>query len=370
MGEALPVSVKNERSSNIELMRIVMILLIIMHHYVVNSTVMDTVQMNAITPNVIFLQFWGLWGKTVINAFILVSGFFLCTGRLTWQKYLKLLMEILFYNIVIYVVLLMLGYETLSLKALFKVFFGLFHYVGGGFAYSFMTFYLFVPFLNLLIKNLNSNGMKRLLALLLFVQVVTVTFFFSHAFNEISWYMTIYIVGAYLRLHAGSWARQFSFSLKWLGFLVFLAWVSVLGIDYLCYYFQRGSWNTAFYFVSDSSKLLAFLIGVAIFQSFRNLPLGYSRFINELSKTTFGVLQIHANSDAMRKFLWQDLVQVPSMLNAPLLSLIFHAMMSVVLIYVVCAAIDYARIELLEKPVMKWIDSNSDKLEGLIAEKI
>ena len=191
---------------------------------------------------------------------------------------------------------------------------------------------------------------------------MTVTFFFSRAFNEISWYMTIYIVGAYLRLHAGVWSKSLFFSLKWLIVLVFLAWMSVFGIDYLCYHnIYHGGWFSAFYLVSDSSKLFAFLIGVAIFQTFRNLPLGYNRFINGLAKTTFGVLLIHANSDAMRKFLWQDLVQVPAMFAAPLQSLVLHAAVSAVLIYAVCAVIDYVRIEILERPVMRWINSRYRK---------
>lgn len=361
MGEALFDSREKKRSSNIELMRIVMILLIIMHHYVVNSTVMDAVHMDAITPNVIFLQFWGMWGKTGINAFVLVSGFFLCMGSLTRQKYLKLLLEIMFYNIVIYVLLLLLGYEVLSLKALFRVFFEVFYEAGNSFSASFMLFYLFVPFLNIFIKNIDEKEWYHLLVLLIFVQVVTVTFFFSHAFNEISWYMTLYLLGAYLRLHAGDWSRKFSLSWRYLVGFVLLAWISVLGIDYLCYQLHRGGGYSAFYFVSDSSKLLAFLIGIAIFQVFRNLPLGYNRFINELSKTTFGVLLIHANSDAMRKFLWQDIVQVPTMLDAPLFSLVCHATVSVMLIYIICAAIDYARIYFFEKPVMAWIDSRYGK---------
>ena len=107
--------------------------------------------------------------------------------------------------------------------------------------------------------------------------------------------------------------------------------------------------------------MLAFLIGVAIFQTFRNLPLGYNRFINGLAKTTFGVLLIHANSDAMRKFLWQDLVQVPAMFDAPLHLLILRAAMPAVLIYAVCAVIDYAWIEILERPVMRWINSRYRK---------
>ena len=41
------------RSSNIELMRIVLMLAIIAHHYVVNSSVMDGITLDSLTPNIV-----------------------------------------------------------------------------------------------------------------------------------------------------------------------------------------------------------------------------------------------------------------------------------------------------------------------------
>ena len=99
-----------------------------------------------------------MWGKMAINAYVMVSGFFLCTSSLTWQKYMKLLLEILFYQFVLYGILILLGYATLAPKELFKTIFALFYGAGHSFVSSFMLFYLFVPYLNKLLDSIKNKG--------------------------------------------------------------------------------------------------------------------------------------------------------------------------------------------------------------------
>ena len=120
-------------------------LAIIAHHFVVNSTV--NLQYNYLNPttNQYFLEIWGMWGKTAINSFILISGYFLCKQALTWQRYVKLLAQIVFYNIVIYFIFIATGYEPLTLKGVYKSLLGLLSYINHGFTASFMVFYAFVP---------------------------------------------------------------------------------------------------------------------------------------------------------------------------------------------------------------------------------
>lgn len=350
------------RSSNIELMRIVLMLAIIAHHYVVNSSVMDGITLDSLTPNIVFLQYWGMWGKMAINAYVMVSGFFLCTSRLTWQKYLKLLFQILFYQFVIYAILIAMGYATLAPKEAFKTIFALFYGAGHSFTSSFMIFYLFVPYLNKLLNSLKTGRVERFLLLLFFVNTITVTFFKSNAFNEISWYMNIYFVGAYLRLYAGAWSKRLSFAIKWLIVFAMLSFLSVAALDIIGGHSHKG-WSFAYYFVSDSSKIMAFLVSICVFLFFKNLPMQHSHFINMVAKTTFGILLIHAHSDAMRTLLWRHLADVPSMLNAPFSSLVLHAILCAVLIFSVCSFIDYFRIRYLEQPVMNMIYKNSSLIE-------
>lgn len=212
-------------------------------------------------------------------------------------------------------------------------------------------------------------GVKRLLVLLLFIQVITVTFFFSRAFHEVSWYMTIYIVGAYLRLWAGDWAKDLRFAGRWLVIFVLMAWLSVAAIDFAGYNLHKGSWQLAHYFVNDSSKILAFVISVSVFLFFKNLPLPHSRFINTVAKSTFGVLLIHANSDAMRTMLWKHIVKVPEMVAASLPELVFHAVVWAVVIFSVCSIIDYCRLRWVERPVMNYIYEHSEVIEKNVGIK-
>ena len=61
-------SIKNRgRDSNFELFRIILMLLIVAHHYVVNSGLVQLYDFNHITGNMIFLQLFGFAGKMLVS---------------------------------------------------------------------------------------------------------------------------------------------------------------------------------------------------------------------------------------------------------------------------------------------------------------
>ena len=108
---------------------------------------------------------------------------------------------------------------------------------------------------------------------------------------------------------------------------------------------------------------LAFIIGLAAFMTFKNIPKFYNRTINFLAAGTFGVLCIHASSDAMRRWLWQDVCNVPDMLHAPLGSLIAQAIAVPVAVFIICSLIDYLRRRYIERPLFKRFRTSSSKVE-------
>lgn len=77
-----------QRQSNIELFRIITMLLIVCHHYVVNSGLFPLIQSNPDSPQSVFLSLFGMWGKTGINCFVLISGYFMCQSKITLKKFL------------------------------------------------------------------------------------------------------------------------------------------------------------------------------------------------------------------------------------------------------------------------------------------
>ena len=60
--------IEKRRESNIELYRIVLMLPIIAHHYVVNSGLLEIIYENPLSGKSFFLFIFGAWGKVGIIA--------------------------------------------------------------------------------------------------------------------------------------------------------------------------------------------------------------------------------------------------------------------------------------------------------------
>lgn len=99
---------KAHRNSNLELYRIIVMLFIVAHHYVVNSGLFQLMSESPLTVNSAFLYLFGMWGKTGINCFVLITGYFMCKSTTTINKFFKLLFEVIFYKIVIYLIFVLL----------------------------------------------------------------------------------------------------------------------------------------------------------------------------------------------------------------------------------------------------------------------
>ena len=86
------------------------------------------------------------------------------------------------------------------------------------------------------------------------------------------------------------------------------------------------------------------VVSIFMFLFAKSINIGSNKFINLLSASTFGVLMIHANSNTMRKWLWQDVCKnVENFTSSSLLQFIFHAVVCTLVVYIVCVFIDIIR---------------------------
>ncbi len=76
--------------------------------------------------------------------------------------------------------------------------------------------------------------------------------------------------------------------------------------------------------------------------------MSYSRFINAVGGATFGVLLIHANSDTMRQWLWRETVDCVGHFSDSALWTLGYATVSVLIIFTMCAGIDWLRGRYIE----------------------
>lgn len=340
-------TIRGERSSNIELFRIISMLFIVAHHYVVNSGLLDCIEAQTVlTFKDYFLLLIGWGGKTGINCFVLITGYYMCKSDITIKKFLKLLGEVEFYNIAIFAVFCLTGYEAFSITGAMKAIFPFFN-ISKGFTSCFLLFYLLIPFLNKLIHVLKEKEHIQLIIWCLLIFTVLPSFVKANVtYNYITWFGVLYITASYIRLYPKKWFENY----KLVGSLAFatimLSWTSVFFLAFISRVLDKEI-GISYFFVADSNKVLALITAVFGFLFFRHLKIEYSKIINTFAASTFGVLLIHANSDTMRQWLWKDVCNGVNVYERDYWGL--HAIGCVVAIYIICSLIDMFRIRFIEK---------------------
>lgn len=357
----MPTALKpKHRSSNLELFRIITMILIVAHHYVVNSDLFAALlESNRHSVTNIFLVAFGAWGKMGINCFVLITGYFMCKSKITGKKYFKLLFEVMFYKIVIWTIFVAAGLESISLTSLLNTFLPTTS-VASGFTDCFLIFYLLIPFVNILIENLDRKKHLYLTATLVFAYTIMGAIpWFTVSFNYISWFFVLYLIAAFIRKYP---TLCFDNTKLW-GLLTLASVLISLASVVVIYMYGNKikiiSADDPYYLLSDSHRPMALITAVSAFMFFKNLKLPYIGFINTVGATTYGVLLIHSHSDAMRQWLWNDTLDIMGYYNSA--SIYLHAFVSVIIVFAACSLIDFIRIKTVEVAAMKVFDKFAAK---------
>ncbi len=265
----------------------------------------------------------------------------MCKSNITVKKFAKLLFEIMFYNIFIASIFWISGYSEFSLGRMLRTIIPI-HAISSNFDGCYLIFFLLIPFLNILLKNINEKQHLLLIILLGFTYV----FFgsvpgFAVTMNYVSWFIVLYVISSYIRLYPKMMFDKLS---VWL----IISIICVLACIASIFVTLFSGCEFVYYFVTDSNKLLALATGLSLFLLFKNIKIPYVKIINVIASSTFGVFLIHANSNTMRQWLWEDVLNNVGMYNSPYLY--EHAIVSVLVIFAICVIIDQMRIHFVEKP--------------------
>lgn len=278
----------------------------------------------------------------------MITGYFMCMSNISLRKFMKLLFEVYFYNFLITGIFLLTGYTRLSFSTIFYALVPIQSF-GVNFVACFMVFYLLIPFLNLLNQAMNQKQHLRLIVLCLLVYSVIGTIpKITLGVNYVSWFVVLYFIASYIRLYGfpikitnknWGWLTLLSLLIS-MASVVFMLWLSTVFVDKNV---------PVFLFVADSNHIMAVITALCSFMFFKDLKIGYSKLINMVGASTFGVLLIHANSDTMRQWLWQDLLDNVGQYGSS--ALYVHSILSVIAIFIICILIDKGRIWCVEKPL-------------------
>lgn len=352
---------KQVRQSNFELLRIVFMLLIVVHHYCINSgfeVIIDDYlrSSTSLTFNMFFIQFLSFGGKVGVNGFFIISGYFMITGKMKISKVYRLLSTVLFYNVAVFIFFNLLGYRYDTGTAIKDIIPLLFT-----FPYSFIASYLLIYLVSDIVnKALNSMTQRDFLflfAILFFYFTILGTYLAQNTFNYFFWGLAMYIVGAYIRMYPlPSLLNNKKFLI--LGILVSLLsiWTFILYIDF---YGNKINWLYWQYMQTDGNKITVLVMSICIVLLFKNITVKSSIFINTVAASCLGVFLIHTNSLQMIHWLWTNLFKNTEYIGSPYLWL--HMLFAVSSIYIVCTIIDYLRIRFIENPIFNKIESRNKK---------
>lgn len=346
------------RNSSFELLRIISMLLIVAHHFVVHGKFDLTV---SFSKNIFFLQSLSMFGKLGVNLFVLISGYFSCTlpppKHINFRKLLKLELEVIFYSSIIGVIFYNFSSSDFDFIDLLKTFTPLRSNLYW-FYRSYFALYLISPFLNSFIKSIDKTEFRKLL-LTIFVLWVILPFFPKTPAIEMSnltWFIFIYLCAAYIRYYHDDFKRNISFYSNFTISIFLLIILSVLSFDLL------GKWKKIFlsnydYFLPMNS-ILIFTLSISTLILFSKIDTGNIKWINIISSATFGVYLIHDNK-LMRDFLWVKIFNNQSYTNSN--KLILYSIAVILIVYILCTLIDLIRIYILEKPILKLFNRNKNR---------
>lgn len=283
------MSSQKQRSTNFELLRLVAIFGIILHHLVIKSAstcgYMQPYDFN--NNGVIGLIINGLVVGGV-NLFLLISGWF--GVKHIFKQVIRLILDCFVYSLVANAFcIFVLGYPFSVHDLLFSC-----NFLTNWFVVSFVIFLLMSPIIERAMANIDIKTMGYFVMLFTLINVV---FGFmlgqlnTNGYNFLN-FAYIYMIGRYLRML--SIKKSFQRYAR-LGYAVWVLCAVPLAIGFV-FLSQHSTWTPAVaqrYFGYNNP--LVVLSAVALFLPFTQLRI-QSAFINAMAKGVFGVFLLHTTS--------------------------------------------------------------------------
>lgn len=339
----------SKRQANFELLRVVAMLMIISLHYLVKGGIAVAFPFAAgENPAGAFAWLIEAFCIVAVNCYVLISGYFLAESAWKPGRVISLLLQVLFYSLLIPVFLLLTG--TVSMADLsvydwigFAFPLGTEHY---WFATAYIVMYLFAPFLAAGMEKMSRRELQIVLALLLVFFAVEKTILpvrlaTDRSGYDFGWFLCLSVVAGYLRKYGIKWLEKQSHALA--GYFVSCLWIWLSAL--LANGLAAGGRDTFAYYADmlySYNHLLCLAGAVCLFHVFKNLRLKEGRFagaVRRLAPYTFGIYLLHEH--VLVRYEWMKRLGVEQVEGSFLF--VPHMILCVLAVYAAGTAVDFVR---------------------------
>lgn len=334
---------KPQRNYALDLLRIISMLMIVSWHILGHGNVVESAKSG---PRYLLAFFLVLRVCCVVsvNLYVLISSYFLVNQKFRPSKMIHLYLEVLFWGALGYVAGIVLNGVKFSIKTLALGVFFPFSSKYYWFVSAYFVMYLLTPLLNFVIKKLTKRQhLAVMLGLLALFSLWRNIFPATNVFNlengySFEWFIVLYFVGSYLRLHADP--------KKW----------KLPGLWYFVTAIGLTAAHIAAALVSDRigqkfgslflqyNSVFVVLEAVLLFVAFLKIEIKGKlpqKIIGFAAPLTFGVYLIHDNR-FFRGFLWQNIVRTQDFPYNSLL-VVPVAIGMILLVFLACLTLDFVR---------------------------
>lgn len=329
---------KKERNSSIELLRLICMFFIILHHLSVYSDIKNNFIINLL----------GSFGNLCTTIFILISGFYLIKVKIDknyFKKIVKFCLETFTYSLLICITLKTFNLVKIDINLFIKSLFPMLY--ENWFIRYYIVLLILIPFLNPFLINLKKENYQKILFILFVIWTIFPLIFpYSWEYSKLDLFIIVYFIGSYIRLYFDK-----SYKNKWN--IIF----SLIGLFLiiLCLKFNNQLFINNSQIIAHNSPLVIFtsifIFLTCIHFNFKN------KIINYISRTTLGIYLIHENF-LIRKIIWEIFFNNVNILN----NFYLNVFLKIIIIYVFCILIAIV-IDLL-------FDKLLDKISTKLLKKI
>lgn len=350
---------KNTRNTNIELLRVISMIMIVTLHYMKQGGVLDTLKFGDGNYPITWLI--ESFCYVSVNCYVLISGYFLCKSTFRLKKALDIVLEVVFYSVGIYLLFCAIGVESFSVISLITGY--LFPIIHGEywFATVYVVLYLLSPFLNKWLEVLDKKELQKLILIMSLVFTVIPSIFFFAGENlgvaggySLIWFIFVYIVSAYIRTYGVGIKNVY----------LVLIFISSSLITFAMKYCQMAVLGTELWNWYRYSSITVLLGSVSLFMLFIRMKPKSHKIWAFFGSTTFGVFLIHTQYIMRDKILWKAIIKPLDYCYSSTGVYILHMIISVLLIYVVCSIIDYLRTLLFNLIGKLFVIAKQRKAKG------
>lgn len=351
------------RNAKIELLRILAMVGIVAHHYVVHGGVLTQTES---ANTAIFLSAFASLGKWGVDVFVLVGAWFMVQRPARGKALSRIYSEVLPLSWLIVALMAATGWVALSgadvREAIFPVILSEYWFVT-----AYVLLVLVAPYLTIVINALSQVQLARLVIVgFVLWSVLTLVPRVTLGLSDFAWFVFLYLIAGYLRVHGlpGSgrcwgWVTLASIAALVAASGAMAAWASATGSPS-----DSARWLKE---VASQSSPLTVLAAVAIVMWATQSKPWRSPAVTYIASAAFGVYLIHDNP-LVRRVLWSDVADSPSAAGQPWLPL--HAVGWTIAVYVACTLIVLALQPLVLRPAHRGTEAVRKAVQTRLESRI